>query len=62
MAGASALLVLPFSLLGGRGERQAPVLRDGILLRCNRDAMTCKGNDSISGVLFRHHTRSANTV
>jgi hypothetical protein len=35
---------------------------DGILLRCNRDAMICKGNDSISGVLFRHHTGSANTV
>jgi hypothetical protein len=62
MAGASALLILPFSPQGARGERQAPVLRDSILLRCNREAMACKGNDSILGVLFRHHTRSANTV
>jgi hypothetical protein len=51
--------VLPLS---AHGKRRAPVLRDGILLRRNRQAMTCKGNDSISGVLFRHHTRSANTV
>jgi hypothetical protein len=56
------VLVLPFSPLGARGERQAPALHDGILLRCNREAMICKGNDSISGVLFRHHTGSANTV
>jgi hypothetical protein len=53
---------LPFSPLGARGERPAPALRDGILLRCNREAMICEGNDSISKVLFRHHTRSVNTV
>jgi hypothetical protein len=62
MARRRSLLVLPFSPLGARGERQAPALHDGILLRCNREAMICKGNDSISGVLFRHHTGSANTV
>jgi len=61
MAGASALQALPFRR-EARGERQAPVVQDGTLLRCNREAMTCKGNDSISEVLFRHHTGSANTV
>jgi hypothetical protein len=62
MAGTSALLILPFSPQGARVERQAPMLRDGVLLRCDREAMARKGNDSISEVLFRHHTRSANTV
>jgi len=28
--------MLPFSLRGARGERQARVFRNGILLRCNR--------------------------
>jgi len=37
MAAAPTLQVLPFSPRGARGERQAPVLLDGILLRCNRD-------------------------
>jgi hypothetical protein len=59
MAGQRALWVLPFS---PRGVRQAPMLRDGILLRCNRETMTCEGNDSTLAVLFRHHTQSANTV
>jgi len=51
MAGRRRCKALPLSVLG-----------DSILLRCNREAMTCEGNDSIFGVLFRHHTRSANTV
>jgi len=59
MTGRRRCKALPLS---ARGKRQTPALRDGILLRCNREAMTCEGNDSIFGVLFRHHTRSANTV
>jgi hypothetical protein len=37
MDGAPALLILPFSPQGASGGRQALLLRDGILLRCNRD-------------------------
>jgi hypothetical protein len=62
MAGASAAAGAAVFRREARGERQAPALHDGILLRCDREAMARKGNDSISEVLFRHHTRSANTV
>jgi hypothetical protein len=50
--------------LAAFGARQAADsgAANGILLRCNREAMTCEGNDSILRVLFRHHTRSADTV